>query len=187
MLPESGATRPATALRSVDFPEPFGPTSATRTPRGTRIETPPRAGLPIPGYDTRRPRVWSAGAPATGSACRPPPLYGTRITPNPIEWLRAAGRAFCRDVACYVSATCSISTDGNGCHRKGGDLPYSVSSSETANGGQENYPRRNRKRRDLPIPGSHHSSRDSAMVEALWFIISMYVPPSPPSSPRASV
>src|SRR5579875_3882500 len=39
MIPAAGSMRPATALRSVDFPEPFGPTIPSASPSFTRKST----------------------------------------------------------------------------------------------------------------------------------------------------
>ncbi len=43
MRPELGRSRPPIRWRSVDFPEPDLPNSATRSPRHTSSETPRRA------------------------------------------------------------------------------------------------------------------------------------------------
>jgi len=42
-VPASGWIRPATVLRRVDFPDPFGPTIPSAVPRSTVSETPSSA------------------------------------------------------------------------------------------------------------------------------------------------
>src|SRR2546425_5832173 len=60
--PRCGATSPATALRSVVFPAPFAPISATISPGCTASETPWRASTPAP-YATSTART-SRSAPS---------------------------------------------------------------------------------------------------------------------------
>ena len=46
-LPELGLSRPARMCISVDFPEPEGPMTAVRWPRGIASETPLRASTAV--------------------------------------------------------------------------------------------------------------------------------------------
>ena len=50
LLRETGS--PASVIASVDFPEPLGPTTATRPPAGTANETACSVGAAAPGHRT---------------------------------------------------------------------------------------------------------------------------------------
>src|SRR5262249_30989793 len=58
--PRSGVSSPAMVLRSVVFPAPFAPTSATASPARTWSETPCSATTPVP-YATCASRTSSSG------------------------------------------------------------------------------------------------------------------------------
>lgn len=71
-VPEVGLKRPATSLRSVDFPEPFAPMTPNVSPRRTSNETPESAETVSEGSSARpRPRPRSADFSVPNARVRP--------------------------------------------------------------------------------------------------------------------
>src|SRR6056297_3431689 len=75
IVPSVGSYRRAISFASVDLPAPVGPTSASRSPSATVIDTSLNTGVSVAGY--RNPMASTTSSPHAGSSRSPSSMSGT--------------------------------------------------------------------------------------------------------------
>src|SRR5947208_1191484 len=89
--PEVAGRNPPTTFRSVDFPQPLGPTMQTNSPGATMAlmscKTSMRQPFLLPGNETKRPRIQTAGGCSVMSLKQTSNIQHRTLN---IEWSRSA-------------------------------------------------------------------------------------------------